>query len=238
MPYIEYAPEIIDSKLGDQRGKYPITIEPKSDLRDDSIAFTLQVNFQPKIVTAIGGSDKFYLGIRNATIEVSAENGTCTESTKDILLDIDYSVESSKSTETKDSSSTEAQITYEPLSAKVGDTSSLGKTDSKKTSGKFSSQEKKLSSKVMNNRVQWYYALPDHESLISNLLDEVLTLNASFKWYMAPLKGSIILKPGKLEIFDAERERFPKYKGIAMLQLLYNRLKVHSDDVVIKYEVC
>jgi len=238
MPYIKYEPEFIDSKLDHRKLNYPMLIEPNATLRPLSIAFSLNVIFQPKEISANFRNDKYFIGIRNATIAIDAEKGKCIKATKDSLFNVDYSVDLSKIKEVKESSNVETQGTFDPIQTKVGQEVSIGNVEEKKTTGRFNKDEKKLAAKVLNNWVQWVYALPNNDSLTSDLLDEVLILDAIFHWNVPPLKGLIQLKPGRVEVFDAERKRFPKYKYLAMIQvLIHKQILLNKKNIQINYQV-
>lgn len=238
MPYIAYEPELIDSKLRKGKENYPMVLDPKTTIRDLSVAFDLNIIFQSKEISANLRNDKFYIGIRNAVIEISADNGKCLRATKDVSMDVEYTVDISRSTEVKETDSGESQFSQTPVTAKLSQELSISEVEGKKTTGRFNKSEKQLASKVMSDRVQWTYALPNHDSLVSELLDEVLTLQVSFEWNYNPMKGHILLKPGKVEVFDAERKRFPHYKYMAFLQVLFHKqILIHKENIHINYEV-
>lgn len=238
MPDIQFEPPIIDSKLGHRKNDYPIVIEPKTKINSLSIAFSLKVVFQPKEISANFGNDKYYIGIRNANIEIIADNGKCIDATGDSIFDVEYVVDAAKTEERSEKVNTESQITSNPVSIGTGQEYSSGKIKERKTSAKFSTSEKKLSVKMLNNWVKWYYGLPNNDSLTIDLLDEILDLEATFKWNSAPLKGLIHVKPGKVAVFDSEKKRYPKFQYLAMIQvLIHKQFRIHKGNIQIKYQV-
>lgn len=238
MPYIKYEPELIESKLDHRKVNYPILIEPYTTIRSLSIAFDLRVLFQPKEVSANLGSDKYYIGIRSAVIELNAENGKCVDATEESIFNVDYVTDQTTTKDLKESDLIEAQTSFKPITTKVGKELTVGESKERRTSSRFSKAEKQLSVKRLNNWVQWRYSLPNNDSLVSDLLDEILKLQATFEWSNTPLKGIIKLRPGKLEVFDSERKRYPKFQYLAMIEvLIHKHVFLHKGNVQINYQV-
>lgn len=239
MASIQYDPEgMIYSKLGSDKSKYPVMVEPSTKLRPLSVEFDLKVIFRPQEVWANFRSDKYFIAIRNASILVTAEKGRCLDFTKQAYYEVDYSIETSKSKQSEEKDNVDANFTYSPVSVNVGEGFSSSEIEERKTIGRLKKNEKQLSVKSVSGEVEWHYALPNIDSVASDLLDEVLDLKVEFEWNQAPMQGLIQLRPGKIEFFDSERKRYPKFKNVGYFIVLFHKhLLMNNMNININYEV-